>query len=149
MLQDIALDGEVFDEDLFAYFEDVDLDWRAQLRGYRCCYTPNARGAHVRGGTGLIEKPEVAALYLSNRFLILLKNDTLRDLLADIGPILLRSVRDLCEYVRKSPAAIPRAFWRFLRLAPRMLSKRGRSLRRRAVSREYIRSMRVKTSFLG
>src|SRR5439155_394885 len=40
MLEDLALDGEIFDEDLFAYFEDVDLDWRAQQRGWRCVFTP-------------------------------------------------------------------------------------------------------------
>lgn len=31
-----------FDEDLVMYCEDVDLDWRAQLAGYRCWYVPDA-----------------------------------------------------------------------------------------------------------
>src|SRR5207245_10562480 len=75
MLDDLAVDGEIFDEDLFAYFEDVDLDWRAQQRGWRCVFTSAARGAHMRGGTGLHRRPEVAAVPLANRFLVMLKND--------------------------------------------------------------------------
>ena len=35
MLEDLAHDGEYFDEDFFAYYEDVDLAWRAQARGWR------------------------------------------------------------------------------------------------------------------
>ena len=35
MIDDIALDGPLFDEAFFAYFEDVDVDWRANLAGWR------------------------------------------------------------------------------------------------------------------
>ena len=35
MLNDIAIDGELFDEDFFAFFEGVDVDWRAQHRGWK------------------------------------------------------------------------------------------------------------------
>src|SRR5690606_29109153 len=41
-LDDVALDGQVYDEDLFAYWEDVDLDWRLQLRGWQAWYEPGA-----------------------------------------------------------------------------------------------------------
>jgi len=40
-----------FDEDFFAYFEDVDLSFRAQLLGFRCLYVPTAIVYHVGGGT--------------------------------------------------------------------------------------------------
>lgn len=36
-----------FDEDFFAYMEDVDMDFRMQLQGYRCLYLPNATVRHV------------------------------------------------------------------------------------------------------
>ncbi|MGH8904683.1 MAG: glycosyltransferase family 2 protein, partial [Egibacteraceae bacterium] len=49
-LQDVAVEGEVFDEDLFAFWEDVDLDWRLALRGFHAWYTPDACGWHERGG---------------------------------------------------------------------------------------------------
>ena len=36
-----------FDEDFFAYMEDIDLDFRLQLAGYCCLYLPNAIVKHV------------------------------------------------------------------------------------------------------
>jgi GT2 family glycosyltransferase len=40
-----------FDEDFFAYLEDVDLAWRAQLAGWRCVLEPRARVYHVHSAT--------------------------------------------------------------------------------------------------
>jgi GT2 family glycosyltransferase len=40
-----------FDEDFFAYQEDIDLSFRAQLQGYKCLFLPRAKIYHVRGGT--------------------------------------------------------------------------------------------------
>lgn len=133
MLEDIAVDGEVFDEDFFAYFEDVDLDWRAQQRGWKCRYTPLALGYHMRGGTGLIKRPEVAALELSNRFLMMIKNDTPSLLLRDLYPIFTRTIRDFLEHLEKNPRAIPIAVARVARHALKMWKKR-RIIRGRAVA---------------
>lgn len=49
MLEDVGL----FDEDFFMYLEDVDLAWRARLRGWKCIYTPSARVLHVHSGSSL------------------------------------------------------------------------------------------------
>jgi GT2 family glycosyltransferase len=48
MLNDIGL----FDEDLFMYLEDVDLNWRAQLAGYRAVFAPQAVVYHRLSATG-------------------------------------------------------------------------------------------------
>jgi hypothetical protein len=40
-----------FDENLFAYLEDVDLVLRMRLDGGRCRLAPNARGVHEHSGT--------------------------------------------------------------------------------------------------
>lgn len=48
MLEDVGS----FDEDYFAYYEDVDLAWRAQLRSWRCLYVPTATVYHVHSATG-------------------------------------------------------------------------------------------------
>jgi len=45
MLRNIGL----FDEDFFAYYEDVDISFRAQLSGWKVAYTPNAVAYHKRG----------------------------------------------------------------------------------------------------
>jgi GT2 family glycosyltransferase len=41
----------LFDETFFAYYEDVDLGFRARLAGYECWYAPRAVVLHHRGGT--------------------------------------------------------------------------------------------------
>jgi GT2 family glycosyltransferase len=48
MLDDVGL----FDESFFMYCEDVDLNWRAQLAGWRCWYTPGAVVYHKLSATG-------------------------------------------------------------------------------------------------
>ena len=42
---------EGFDEDFFAYQEDADLNFRAQLAGHPCLFVPEARVYHHVGGT--------------------------------------------------------------------------------------------------
>jgi GT2 family glycosyltransferase len=41
-----------FDESFFMYCEDVDLNWRAQLAGWKCWYTPEAVVYHKLSATG-------------------------------------------------------------------------------------------------
>lgn len=41
----------LFDEDYFAYLEDVDLSFRFQLAGYKCYYNPKIICFHKRGET--------------------------------------------------------------------------------------------------
>lgn len=47
MLKEIGL----FDEDFFAYYEDVDLSFRAQLTGWKIIYEPKAVAYHKIGAT--------------------------------------------------------------------------------------------------
>jgi len=56
-LEDIKI-GEYFDEDFFAYQEDMDMAWRLQLRGWNSIFVPEAKAYHFRG-TGLKEKPKL------------------------------------------------------------------------------------------
>lgn len=49
MINDISIDGEFFDGDFFAYKEDVDVAWRAQLLGWKAYYDAEAIGYHERG----------------------------------------------------------------------------------------------------
>ncbi|MEW6270100.1 MAG: glycosyltransferase family 2 protein, partial [Thermodesulfobacteriota bacterium] len=44
--RDAFLRAGGFDEDYFAYFEDVDLGWRLWARGERCVHAPAARAFH-------------------------------------------------------------------------------------------------------
>lgn len=49
-----------FDEDLFLVYEDVDLSYRAQLRGYLCLYVPGACVRHAGSATmGTVSRTSV------------------------------------------------------------------------------------------
>lgn len=47
-IDDVSVEYEFFDEEFFAFREDGDLAWRAQLMGWKCLYTPAAVAWHVR-----------------------------------------------------------------------------------------------------
>lgn len=77
MVTDVAVEGEFFDEQFFAYREDADLAWRAQLYGWQCLYTPRAIAWHVRRVTPerREELPrEINWHSIKNRFLMRAKN---------------------------------------------------------------------------
>lgn len=68
MLDDIGL----LDEDLFMYCEDVDLNWRAQLAGYKCVFAPRAVVYHHLSATG---GGKIASFYTGrNTLWVLFKN---------------------------------------------------------------------------
>lgn len=78
LLDDVAIDGQVFDEDFFAYREDADLAWRARLRGWRALWVPEAVAYHVRRVTPEVRAalpPEINLHSVKNRFLLRLKNE--------------------------------------------------------------------------
>jgi GT2 family glycosyltransferase len=77
MVEDVRSEGEFFDEDFFAYREDADLAWRAQLRGWNAVYEPQAEALHRR--SVLPERrrqlePLINYHSLKNRFLLRKKN---------------------------------------------------------------------------
>ena len=47
-IDDVSVEGEFFDEEFFAFREDADLAWRAQVMGWKCLYVPTAVAWHVR-----------------------------------------------------------------------------------------------------
>ena len=119
-LQDVAIDGQFFDEDFFAYREDADLAWRCRLMGWTSIYVPSAVALHRRRVTPE-RRSQLSALInyhsVKNRFLLRLNNMTrslyIRDFLqismrdaAVVGYVLLRewtSVGALLYVIRHFP----------------------------------------------
>jgi GT2 family glycosyltransferase len=64
----------VFDEAYFAYFEDVDLSFRAQLAGHRVHYTSAAVAYHDQGATSRAMSGFTTRQYFRNLPLLLAKN---------------------------------------------------------------------------
>jgi hypothetical protein len=122
-LDDVACEGEIFDEDLFAFWEDVDLDWRLQLRGFEAWYAPDACGWHERGGAGPRRSAVVERLNFANRFLVVLKNDDPAALARALGGFGVTSALKAGELAATVPSAFIRSAGA-VRLVPRMLAKR-------------------------
>jgi GT2 family glycosyltransferase len=79
MIEDVSINGNFFDPDFFAYREDADLAWRAQLLGWRCVYAPTAVGWHVRTVVPGNRRQVSSAINMhsvKNRFLMRIKNAT-------------------------------------------------------------------------
>ncbi len=91
----------LFDEDLFAYYEDVDLAWRAQWAGWRCLYVPGAVVHHVHSATSKLGSPFKARLLGRNKWWVIAKNYPFASLwyylpamlLLDLGAALVTSIR--------------------------------------------------------
>jgi GT2 family glycosyltransferase len=121
---------EYLTEDLFAYFDDVELDWRARLHGWRAWYEPTAVAVHERGGAGPRRTTRVEALNHTNRLLVLITCDDPRSLLRSGPSVLVTSLLKTLELALTVPSALPEAFARF-RLVPAAWQRR-RALQRRA-----------------
>jgi GT2 family glycosyltransferase len=140
MLEDIGL----LDEDFFIYDDDIDLSFRAQLRGYKCLFVPTAIVYHKIGGT--VGKTSDFWLYLSRRNMlyVLIKNVPGRLLLRNLHYIMAYLLLgDLLSVLRGKGRHIWRARLDNLRNLRKTLRKRKEIQRRRRVSDHYIASMLI------
>ncbi|MEW6089017.1 MAG: glycosyltransferase family 2 protein [bacterium] len=71
---------EYFDEDFFAYIEDVDLAWRANILGWKAAYCHDAVATHFRGGSR-IDSQWKQYLSFRNRYLMIIKNEKVTHLM--------------------------------------------------------------------
>jgi GT2 family glycosyltransferase len=144
MLDDIRIDGEVFDADFFMHKEDVDLCWRAQLRGWSSVYVPDAVAHHVRGfRPGQRERVSPAMRFYGtrNRYLLMLKNEQLPHFLRDLWTIAPYDLGILLYVVFRERTTL-RAYRSLIGLIRRMMRKRrmiqkGRRVRWRDISRWF------------
>jgi GT2 family glycosyltransferase len=63
-----------FDERFFLYYEDTDLSWRGQLRGWRYVYEPGALVRHHHAQSSGVGSPLFRFATERNRLLMLAKN---------------------------------------------------------------------------
>lgn len=106
MLEDVKVNGEYFDRSFFAFLEDVDLNWRAQLRGWRCLYAPTAVGHHHRGGTAIRRSRLVEEHNYKNRYLMILKNDDILSLVKNAHHFLLTDTLKTLGLLFRCPTAL-------------------------------------------
>ncbi len=141
VLEDIGL----FDEDFFAYAEEVDLNFRAQLCGYKCLFVPTAVVYHTGGGTMKHASDQRRYLSHRNQFYVLIK-DMPGDLLVKyFFPIVCYSfLRDVSWILQGKGGVVRRAWLDGLRNFKRILRKRKEIQQGRKVSSQYIDSILTK-----
>jgi GT2 family glycosyltransferase len=144
MLDDVAHDGEVLDEDFFVYYDDVDLSWRAQLRGWTCRYVPAAVAWHERGGGDTLRRASHAPKLtfaqmhaIKNRYLMMWKNDTWSSLRPALPALAAGDLARLVYVAARRPALL-RAYAEAWRLRRRALAKRQVIQSRRQVDESII-----------
>jgi len=135
MLEDVGL----FDEDFFAYAEDVDLSFRAQLAGYQCLYVPEAVVYHhLQGSFGAFPGHSLC-LSRRNAFDTLLKNMPTALLWRRLAYILsYYTAVDVAYIVQGRLRPILKARLDNIRRLRRTLAKRRQIQAGRRVSDEYI-----------
>jgi GT2 family glycosyltransferase/glycosyltransferase involved in cell wall biosynthesis len=73
--KDVFLASGAFDEDYFAFFEDIDLGWRFWVLGYRVLFVPSAVAYHKGHATGSkLPAHQIRVLYERNALATVIKN---------------------------------------------------------------------------
>lgn len=145
MLQDIGL----FDEDFFLLYEDVDLSFRAQLRGYKCLYVPEAIVYHMTSSSVGNDSPvsvyyshrNLEWVYLQNMPASLIKRTLVYHVIYDIAAFFFFAAKGrVAEFVKSK--------WHAMKGLNRALKKRRRVQKTKKVRDEYIWALFEKELFL-
>jgi GT2 family glycosyltransferase len=139
LLDDVGL----FDEDYFAYYEDVDLAWRARLRGWRALLVPQAVVYHVHSATGGRASPFKEKLITRNKVWTTLKNYPFPAWLFFLPLILAYDIITACAPLLRGDPYPLLGLWQGIRQARIALAKRPAIQSGRAASfREMMPFMR-------
>ena len=143
MLMEIGL----FDGDFFAYDEDVDLSFRAQLRGYHCQYVPDAIVYHHVGGSFGAPSDASIRRVRRNTLEVLVKNMPSALLLKyGIRILAYYIAADLYHILRGHMFATLGARWENLKRLPRTVNKRSYIQSRRTVPLDHLEDIFTHTS---
>ena len=130
-----------FDESFFAFYEDIDLDYRMQSEGWKVLYVPSAVCFHKRGATMNTMRGMSVRLHVRNDILCLAKNIPVHVVMGHFASAALRRARTWIAFSRKGfllevCSALAQAAWRF----PSLWWKR-RARQSRTIQAEYLRSL--------
>lgn len=137
-----------FDEDFFLLYEDVDLSFRAQLRGYKCLYVPEAVVYHK--GSGSIGDDTPTSVYYSHRNLewVYIHNMPRNLIIKTIVPHILYDLAAFLFFAAKGRSReFIKAKYHSMKKIKRALEKRRRIQDLKKVSDGYIWSIMEKERY--
>ncbi len=141
MLDDVAEEGAYYDERFFAYLEDLDLAWRANLRGWRCVYAPDVIARHVgsasmSGRVRVLDKTmDFQRHILKNRYLTVVKNASPGVLLRLLPYLLIAEAGLWMQFLLSRSSRI--------RVLPQAIVQAARLLGGMCSSRRFVQSRKV------
>lgn len=153
MRREVFLQVGGFDEDYFAYFDDVDLCWRTWLAGYRVLYVPASVVYHKYGGSFGNRRSSLRIYHcLKNRVANMIKNLKWPYLLLGLGISVgyeaYRVLIFLSEKNWAAVAAVARGSWACIRELPASLAKRRVIQRHRKLSDAQLMQMGLVSSLM-
>ncbi len=113
-LDDVAVDGEIFDTRFHSFREDAELCFRLRERGWEILYEPAAVAEHRR--FNLPERRSAMPAFvnyhsLKNRYLLRLTHQTAGNFLRTLGPTLLRDLMAAAWVVLGERTSLPAYAW--------------------------------------
>jgi hypothetical protein len=133
------------DEDFFMYYEDVDLNFRAQLYGYHCRFIPEAVIYHVgSASSGGVQTARTTFLIARNSIFVILKNYPTSLLIANLRHIVrsrVAFIRHYCNQDREMGRAFIKGLAFALLKLPAMLVKRYRIQKHRKIPLDDLQNL--------
>lgn len=150
-LEDIKIFNEYFDNDFFAYKEDVDVSWRLRLLGWKCFFEEKAVLWHCRSlgkkETHLLSKIysrrefslKAKKLSYRNHYLLLLKNMFFQNMASPsfFIPFLWFEFKKLFYVILLEPYLLLEDF-KIAALLPKILKKRKETMKNKKAKSEEI-----------
>ena len=141
-----------FDADFFAHMEEIDLQWRMQLSGWRIMVEPRSTVYHLGGGT-LPASPRKVYLNHRNNLAMLYKCSTpvQRAVVAVVRPLtdMAEMVAYLLTLRPRMAWSVVKAWWEFIKWHKRLSAKRKAIVRTAKVRGLYFGSIVVRYIFGG
>jgi GT2 family glycosyltransferase len=140
MVDAISIEGCFYDEDFFAYKEDVDVAWRSRLLGWKAIYCNEAIAFHDRGWKkgGRAQIPLFIRKYsYINRYKMMIKNDCIYYLIRHLIPLIIYEIISFCYFLFREPKVLT-AWFDFYKVLPDLLRKREWIQRARKVDYSFI-----------
>ena len=127
----------LFDEEHFAYLEDVDVGYRARIAGYRNVYEPMARIIHVgSAASGSRHNEFKVRLSARNNLYLIYKNMPVLQILLNLPFLLARFLVKYLFFLKKGLGAI---YLKGLMEAPKLMKKKKKVLYQKGHLKNYLK----------
>ena len=149
-LEDVKINNEYFDEDFFAYKEDVDLAWRLRLYGWKSFYQPKSIAYHDRtaGDSFALSYINIIKerlkinkfgkyLAFKNQRLMQIKNEQIGSFIKYFPNFLIKEISSW-GYVLLFERYTYKAIKDLLKLIPKVLKKRKIIMRKKRINSKEI-----------